>query len=78
MIYVVELIVYESWCIDDDYTGNIGIIVDNIGKHTIRLNKGYKLAQLVVAPIVMPELNCINEFTNQSIRGENGFGSSGY
>lgn len=45
--------------------------------HTYKINKGDKLAQLVIVPIVTPELQQVEEFTSESARGEKGFGSSG-
>lgn len=44
---------------------------------TYQINKGDKLSQLVVVPIVTPELQQVEEFTSESARGEKGFGSSG-
>lgn len=43
-----------------------------------KINKGDKLAQLVIVPIWTPELEEVAEFDIQSTRGENGFGSTGY
>ena len=48
----------------------------NIGTYVI--NKGDKIAQLVIVPIVTPEVNVVEEFESESERGTNGFGSSGY
>ncbi|MCJ0953555.1 dUTP pyrophosphatase [Mammaliicoccus sciuri] len=48
-----------------------------IGK-TYKINKGDKIAQLVIVPIVTPEVNVVEEFESESERGTNGFGSSGY
>ncbi|MDT0739745.1 dUTP diphosphatase [Staphylococcus chromogenes] len=45
---------------------------------TYKINKGDKLAQLVIVPIVTPELQQVEEFTSESARGEKGFGSSGF
>ncbi|GAB0349155.1 hypothetical protein JPSP56_25440 [Staphylococcus pseudintermedius] len=44
---------------------------------TYQINKGDKLAQLVIVPIWTPELEQVEEFTSESARGEKGFGSSG-
>lgn len=71
--------------IDNDYTGEIGIIVDNILDPNLdeglcdsyRIKKGDKLAQLVIAPVPMIEVYEIDELPNTE-RGSNGFGSSGY
>lgn len=43
-----------------------------------KINKGDKIAQLVIVPIVTPEVNVVKEFDSESERGTNGFGSSGY
>lgn len=45
---------------------------------TYQINKGERLAQLVIVPIVTPELQQVEEFTSESARGEKGFGSSGF
>ncbi|WP_340293800.1 dUTP pyrophosphatase [Staphylococcus coagulans] len=45
---------------------------------TYQINKGDKLAQLVLVPIWTPELEQVEEFTSESARGEKGFGSSGF
>ena len=43
-----------------------------------KINKGDKIAQLVITPIVTPKVNVVEEFNSESVRGTNGFGSSGY
>ncbi|WP_314347844.1 dUTP pyrophosphatase [Mammaliicoccus vitulinus] len=45
---------------------------------TYKINKGDKIAQLVIVPIVTPEVKVVEEFESESERGTNGFGSSGY
>ena len=42
-----------------------------------QINKGDRLAQLVIVPIWTPELVPVKEFSNETARGQNGFGSSG-
>ncbi|ALN76037.1 dUTP pyrophosphatase (plasmid) [Staphylococcus chromogenes] len=42
------------------------------------INKGDKLAQLVIVPIVTPQLQVVDEFSEVTERGEKGFGSSGF
>lgn len=41
------------------------------------INEGDRLAQLVIVPIWTPELETVKEFSNETARGEKGFGSSG-
>ena len=43
-----------------------------------QINKGDKLAQLVIVPIWTPELKQVDEFSCVSERGADGFGSTGY
>ena len=43
-----------------------------------QINKGDRLAQLLIVPIATPELQEVNEFINKTSRGTNGFGSTGY
>ena len=45
---------------------------------TYKINKGDKIAQLVIIPIVTPEVNVVKDFDSESERGSQGFGSSGY
>ncbi|MDG6564094.1 dUTP pyrophosphatase, partial [Staphylococcus aureus] len=42
-----------------------------------RIEKGERIAQLVIVPIFTPELKQVKEFESVSERGEKGFGSSG-
>lgn len=62
--------------IDNDYTGDIGIIVDNIGDEPITLNSGYKLAQLVVQQLPNTVIEVVDDLEH-GVRGNKGFGSSG-
>lgn len=62
--------------IDNDYTGDVGIIVDNIGDEPIALNSGYKLAQLVVQQLPNTVIEVVGDLEH-GVRGDKGFGSSG-
>lgn len=42
-----------------------------------QIDKGDKLAQLVIVPIFTGEVELVDDFTNETARGTNGFGSSG-
>ncbi|MDK9861627.1 dUTP diphosphatase [Staphylococcus equorum] len=41
------------------------------------IHQGDRLAQLVIVPIWTPKLEPVKEFSNETARGQNGFGSSG-
>lgn len=45
---------------------------------TYQINKGDRLAQLLIIPIATPTLQEVNEFSNKTTRGTNGFGSTGH
>ncbi|WP_020006200.1 dUTP diphosphatase [Salinicoccus albus] len=61
--------------IDSGYDGDVGIIVDcRESLHVI--GKGDKIAQLVISPVVTPEVETVTEFDTVSERGDKGFGSS--
>ena len=47
-------------------------------RFSYKINKGDKIAQLVITPIVTPEVNVVEEFDGKSERDTKGFGSSGY
>lgn len=51
---------------------------DSVELGTYKINKGDKLAQLVIVPIWTPELKQVDEFHTESERGSDGFGSTGY
>lgn len=45
---------------------------------TYKIQKGDRLAQLLIIPIATPTLEEVKEFSNKTIRGTNGFGSTGF
>lgn len=65
--------------IDSDYTGEIGIIFDNIGEEPVKFNMGERIAQLVLCPVYKIKWDPVasKEDLGQTNRGENGFGSTG-
>lgn len=64
--------------IDKDYCGNVGVILFNLGKEPFVIKKGDRIAQLICEKCAYPMLVEINNLTsNTSMRGQNGFGSSG-
>lgn len=64
--------------IDSTYQGPIKLALKNTCKtQTIELLHDQRVAQLVILPIHMANLQQVTEFTDSSVRGESGFGSSG-
>ncbi len=62
--------------IDSDYRGEIGVLLINLGSETVVLEKGERVAQMVLAPVVQAEFELVDEL-QPSDRGEGGFGSTG-
>ena len=62
--------------IDSGYTGSIRVKLYNHGEHQRVLHKGDKISQLVIMPIVTPELELVDQL-EATERGDNGFGSTG-
>ena len=62
--------------IDNDYRGNIGVVVFNHSSKIINVKKGDRVAQLIITPYISPKIKLVNEvaFSN---RGSKGFGSTG-
>lgn len=65
--------------VDYGYTGEIKVMVDNIYPHKVKVEKGKKIAQLVITPVTYPMVEVVEKFKNinKCSRGENGFGSTG-
>jgi dUTP pyrophosphatase len=64
--------------IDADYTGDIGVVLTNLGNEPFVISKGDRIAQLVFAP-VLHEVKLLEtqKFAKVVDRGGNGFGSTG-
>lgn len=62
--------------IDAGYTGSIVVKLYNNGDGLVHIQKGQKISQLVIMPIITPELELVDELENTE-RGDNGFGSTG-
>jgi dUTP pyrophosphatase len=62
--------------IDSDYRGEIHVIVGNTGSEEVTLERGERLAQLVLAPVVRASLQRVSELP-ATARGGGGFGSTG-
>ena len=62
--------------IDADYRGEVKVIMINHGKTSFVVEPGMRIAQLVLAPVVMAEFE-VEEALTITARGEGGFGHSG-
>lgn len=62
--------------IDSGYTGSIMVKLYNHGKQPVQIEKGQKISQLVLMPIITPELELVDGM-KKTERGAGGFGSTG-
>lgn len=62
--------------IDMGYTGSIKVKLYNHGMEDYHIKRGDKISQLVILPILTPNIEIVSEL-EETERGENGFGSSG-
>ncbi len=62
--------------IDVGYTGSIVVKLYNHSGYDYKVNKGDKISQLVILPILTPELELVDSL-EETDRGTNGFGSTG-
>ena len=62
--------------IDADYRGEIGVILVNLGAESFCIERGMRIAQMVVAPVSAVSWNEV-EALPESVRAEGGFGSTG-
>jgi dUTP pyrophosphatase len=62
--------------IDSDYRGVVQVILANIGKEPFTIERGDRIAQMVIAPVTQADLRPVPK-VNDTERGEGGFGSSG-
>jgi dUTP pyrophosphatase len=62
--------------IDSDYRGELKIIMINLGDEPFAIHRGDRIAQLVLAPVVLAAWDEVAEL-DDTARGEGGFGSTG-
>jgi len=62
--------------IDSDYRGEVQILLINHGTTSVTVERGMRIAQLVVAPVVQATLVAVDQL-DTTARGAGGFGSTG-
>jgi dUTP pyrophosphatase len=62
--------------IDADYRGEVGVILINLGQHIFHIQRGDRIAQMVIAPLTQGEW-IETPTLDDTERGAGGFGSSG-
>jgi dUTP pyrophosphatase len=62
--------------VDEDYRGEVGVILLNTGAEPFFVNRGDRIAQAVIAPVTRAQWNEI-ETLPETTRGAGGYGSTG-
>jgi len=62
--------------IDSDYRGELKVILINLGEQDFVVNKGDRIAQIIVSPVTTADFT-ITDSLSDTQRGEKGFGSTG-
>lgn len=62
--------------VDSDYRGEVCVILCNLGREPFVIERGLRVAQLVVAPVVSPVVEEASELS-VTPRGSGGFGHTG-
>ncbi len=62
--------------IDCTYRGEIKIILHNLSSNTFTVEKGTRIAQMLIQPVVQKVIIEVSDL-DDTVRGEGGFGSSG-
>ena len=62
--------------IDADYRGEVKVLLINHGQEAFVINRGERIAQMVIAPITQPDFVVV-EALSDTDRGAGGFGSTG-
>lgn len=62
--------------IDSGYRGEICIVILNTSKKSVKIEKGERIAQLLIQPVVQAKTKEVEKLS-QTQRGKGGFGASG-
>ena len=62
--------------IDSDYRGELKVLLVNLGDAAVTIDRGDRIAQLVIAPVTDAEFRESDQLAD-TVRGGGGFGSTG-
>lgn len=62
--------------IDSDYRGEVKVPLINLGAEPFVIERGMRIAQMVIAPVVQGDFAEVDEL-DETVRGAGGFGSTG-
>lgn len=66
----------KAGVIDEDYRGEVKIIMQNSSDYPVTISSGSKIAQLLLLPAVYADIDEVDKLTDTD-RGAAGFGSTG-
>ncbi len=69
-------IINSPGTIDADYRGELRVALINLGKTAFTINRGDRIAQMVLAPVIQAQLN-VTLTLDETERGSGGFGHTG-
>ena len=69
-------ILVNAGVIDRDYTGPVKVMLHNLSNDNFVIEKGNRIAQLIIEKISTPEVELVDELDHTE-RGDGGFGSTG-
>lgn len=62
--------------VDEDYRGNLGVVLFNHSENEFKVERGDRIAQFICERIFYPDLEEVSSLT-ETERGSGGFGSTG-
>ncbi|KAK9811022.1 hypothetical protein WJX73_007096 [Symbiochloris irregularis] len=62
--------------VDEDYRGNVGVVLFNHGPDDFAVKRGDRVAQLILEKIVTPDVVEVDNL-DDTVRGAGGYGSTG-
>jgi dUTP pyrophosphatase len=62
--------------VDADYRGEVKVILINLGQEAFEIERGMRIAQMVIAPVTQASFAEVDSLT-ETARGTGGFGSTG-
>ena len=63
--------------VDEDYRGEVCVPIVNISNEEYTINRGDRIAQMVIMPVAKADIEVVGELTTTQ-RSSGGFGSTGY
>ena len=69
-------IIVLAGIIDEDYIGEVKVLLLNTGNRPLKCQAGERIAQMVIQPYIAPNIMVVPKLVETN-RGEGGFGSTG-